>query len=51
MPDGQGGTIPPTGNRFSVPVTTVARWRDGRIVEKYVSLDVQGFLRQLGLAG
>ncbi|MFG1609886.1 ester cyclase [Actinoplanes sp. NPDC049265] len=51
MPDGKGGFIPPTGKAFSVPISTAAKWRNGKIVEKHVYLDVRTFLGQIGLAG
>ncbi len=50
MPDGKGGFIAPTNKSFKVPIATISRWRDGKIVEKHVYLDVHAFLVQLGLA-
>ena len=45
-----GKTIPPTGRRFRIPLCTVARWRDGKIIEKSLYWDNQALLNQLGLA-
>jgi hypothetical protein len=50
MPDGKGGFIKPTGKAFKVQISTVAKWKHGKIVEKRVYLDVHTFLVQLGLA-
>jgi SnoaL-like polyketide cyclase len=36
LPDGT--VIQPTGKAFEVTVSTIARWRDGKIVEEHLSL-------------
>jgi ketosteroid isomerase-like protein len=46
-----GKNIPPTGKRFRIPMCTVARWKDGKIVEKSLYWDNQTLTNQLGLAG
>ncbi len=50
MPIGGGKTIPPTGKKFSVPMCTVARWKDGKMVEESLFWDNQTFMKQIGLA-
>jgi hypothetical protein len=47
---GGGKSIPPTGRPFKLNMTTVARWRDGVMVEKYLFWDNQTFVLQIGLA-
>jgi len=42
-------TIPPNGKRFEVDFCTVARWREGQIVEENLFYDVVGMMTQLGL--
>jgi hypothetical protein len=48
LPDGT--VIEPTGESFDVVFSTIARWRDGKIVEEYLKYDNASFLQQLGLA-
>ena len=48
LPDGT--VIDPTGKSFEVMFSTIARWRDGRIVEEYLKYDNGSFLQQIGLA-
>ncbi|MGH8004741.1 MAG: ester cyclase, partial [Limisphaerales bacterium] len=50
MPIGGGKSIPPTGKKFSVPMCTVARWKDGKMVEESLYWDNLTFMRQIGLA-
>ena len=45
-----GTTIPPTGKSFKIGMCTVARWKDGRIVEEMLFWDGHEYLRQMGLA-
>jgi predicted ester cyclase len=47
LPDGR--MMPPTGRRFEVDFCTVARWRDGQIVEENLFYDVLGMFEQLGI--
>lgn len=41
--------VPPTGIKIAVPGITIARIRDGRIVERHVCSDRLGMMRQLGI--
>ncbi|MFC4071842.1 ester cyclase [Actinoplanes subglobosus] len=50
MPDGQGGTIAPTGRRFAVNMVTVGIWnRRGVMSEEFLFMDSGTFTRQIGL--
>ena len=49
MPIGDGKFIQPTGKSFSLPMCTVAVWKDGVIVEEYLFWDNQTYMNQLGL--
>ena len=42
--------IPPTGKRFRIPMCTVARWKDGKIIEKSLYWDNETLANQVGLA-
>ena len=48
LPDGT--VIEPTGKSFEVDFSTIARWRDGKIVEEYLKYDNGSFMQQIGLA-
>jgi len=50
MPIAGGKTIPPTGKKFSVPMCTVALWKDGKMIEESLYWDNQTFMQQIGLA-
>ncbi len=41
--------IPPTGREFSVTGVTILRIADGKIVERWVEVDMLGCLQQLGV--
>jgi len=41
---------PATGNRVSFTGTTLARMKDGKIVERWANVDELGLLQQLGIA-
>lgn len=41
--------IPATNKKFKIDFCTVARWKDGRIVEENLFYDTVGMMRQLGL--
>jgi hypothetical protein len=45
-----GNTIQPTGTAFDVLYSTIARWKNGKIVEEYLFYDNGTFLKQIGLA-
>jgi ketosteroid isomerase-like protein len=47
LPDGT--VIEPTGKSFDLSFSTLARWRDGKIVEEYLKYDNAAFLQQVGL--
>jgi ketosteroid isomerase-like protein len=44
-----GKVHPPTGKQFELEFCTVARWKDGEIVEEKLFYDQVGFLRQIGV--
>ncbi len=48
LPDGT--RIEPTSKSFDVSFATIARWRDGKIVEEYLKYDNASFMQQVGLA-
>jgi len=48
LPDGT--VIEPTGKSFEVVFWTIARWRDGKIVDEHLKYDNGLFLQQIGLA-
>lgn len=48
-PQRQWGRVPPTGKSFSMDAADIWQIKDGRIVEHWDVLDVNGMLRQLGL--
>ena len=51
MPIGNGKTIPPTGKKFKLSMTTLGHWGpDGKMIEEYLFWDNQSFMKQIGLA-
>ena len=50
MPVGGGITVPPTGKSFKLPMCTVARWKNGKMIEEYLYWDNFSFMKQIGLA-
>lgn len=50
MPIGNGKSIPPTGKKFKLSMTTVGHWKDGLMIEEYLFWDNQSFMKQIGLA-
>jgi hypothetical protein len=46
-PDGK--EIPPTNKSFEVEFCTVARWKDGEIVEEKLFYDLLGLMKQIGV--
>ncbi|MFN8672290.1 MAG: ester cyclase [Candidatus Sericytochromatia bacterium] len=50
MPIGNGKTIPPTGKKFKLTMTTIGHWKGERMVEEYLFWDNQAFMKQIGLA-
>jgi hypothetical protein len=50
MPIGGGKTIPPTGKKFKLSMTTIGHWGpDGKMTEEYLFWDNQAFMKQIGL--
>jgi len=50
MPDGQGGTIAPTGKAFALDMVTVGIWnRQGTMDEEFFFWDNQSFYTKMGL--
>lgn len=45
---GEFQSIPATGNRIGIPVTTIMRFADGKLVEMWPQLDMMGLLAQIG---
>jgi hypothetical protein len=50
LPIGEGKFIQPTGKKFSVPMCTVGRWKDGVMVEEFLYWDNLTYLKQIGIA-
>ena len=50
MPIGGGKFIEPTGNRFALPMATIAHWKNGTMDHEWLFWDSQEFMKQLGLA-
>ena len=44
-----GKTIPPTGKKFHFQMSTVAHWKDGKMIEEYLFYDNAAFMKQIGL--
>ena len=44
-----GEAASPTGKSFNLEFCTVARWKNGEIVEENLFYDQVGFLRQIGV--
>jgi len=49
MKASDGRIIPPTGKTFELEFCTVARWKDGEIVEEKLFYDQIGLLKQIGV--
>ena len=47
LPDGR--VLPPTGKELTIRIATLARWKDGRIVEEHLFWDNAEWNRQIGL--
>jgi hypothetical protein len=50
MPIGDGKSIPPTGKKFKLEMSTVGHWKDGVMDAEYLFWDNQSLMKQLGLA-
>ena len=49
MATADGTEIEPTGNRFELPMATIAYWQDGRMVHEWLFWDNATYMAQLGL--
>jgi predicted ester cyclase len=49
MHTADGGTIPPTGKKFRMQMSTIAHWENGKMIEEYLFWDNQEFLKQIGI--
>lgn len=50
MATADGGLIEPTGNRFELPMATIAYWQDGRMVHEWLFWDNATYMAHLGLS-
>jgi outer membrane murein-binding lipoprotein Lpp len=44
-----GTVIQPTGKTFDVRIATLAKWKDGRILEEWLFWDNEDWMRQIGV--
>ena len=44
-----GKVIKPTGKKFDVRIATIAKWKDGRILEEWLFWDNEDWMRQIGV--
>lgn len=49
MPMPDGSAVQPTGKKFSLPMATVAQWRDGKMVHEWLFWDNATYMAQLGI--
>ena len=49
MDIGNGKTIPPTGKKFKLSMSTIGHWKDGKMIEEYLHWDNQSIMKQIGL--
>lgn len=47
---GNGKSIPPTGKKFKLSMSTIGHWKDGKMIEEYLHWDNQSLMKQIGLA-
>ncbi|HJW16490.1 MAG TPA: ester cyclase [Flavisolibacter sp.] len=47
---GNGKTIPPTGKKFKLSMSTIGHWKGGKMIEEYLHWDNQSLMKQIGLA-
>jgi predicted ester cyclase len=50
MPGPNGTLIQPTGKSFSLPMSTLSHWTNGKMDHEWLFWDNQTYMRQLGLA-
>jgi hypothetical protein len=46
---GKGTSMQSTGKLFSIPMCTVANWKNGVIIEEYLFWDNQAYMNQIGM--
>lgn len=49
MPMPDGSAVQPTGKKFSLPMATVAQWRDGKMVHEWLFWDNATYMAQMGI--
>jgi len=49
MPVGNGKFIQPTGKKFSLPMCTIGRWKNGVMVEEWLFWDGATYTKQMGI--
>jgi hypothetical protein len=49
MPIGGGKSIPPTGKRFAIGMSTIGHWKDGTMDHEWLFWDNGDFMKQIGL--
>jgi predicted ester cyclase len=50
MDMGNGKVIQPTGKKFKLSMSTIAHWKDGKMVEEYLHWDNYAMMKQIGVA-
>ncbi len=49
MPIGEGRTIAPTGNPFTLSMVTIGHWKNGVMDEEWLMWSNHAFMKQIGL--
>lgn len=49
MPTPDGKAIQPTGKKVNMQMTTIAHWKDDKIIEEYLFWDNATFIKQMGI--
>ena len=47
---GNGTIIQPTGKKFKLTMSTIAHWKDGKVIEEYFHWDNYTMMKQIGVA-
>ncbi|KIC89915.1 ester cyclase [Flavihumibacter sp. ZG627] len=50
MDIGNGKSIPPTGKKFKITMSTIAHWEGGKMIEEYLHWDNYAMMKQIGVA-
>lgn len=50
MAMGNGKVIQPTGKKFKLSMSTIAHWKDGKMIEEYLHWDNYSMMKQIGVA-